>query len=79
MLWGSIAIAPKLGHGPAVGRALLLLGIKKCADDSTLTSWSKGEEIERYAELIDRLASQLEDVALDAVAPGGMGSGELGK
>jgi antirestriction protein ArdC len=29
-----------------------------------MTSWSKGEEIERYAELIDRLASRLEDAAL---------------
>ena len=31
-----------------------------------MTSWSKGEEIERYAELIDRLASRLEDAALAA-------------
>jgi antirestriction protein ArdC len=34
-----------------------------------MTSWSKGEEIERYAELIDRLASRLEDAALAAGAP----------
>jgi antirestriction protein ArdC len=31
-----------------------------------MTSWSKGEEIEHYAELIDRLASRLEDAALAA-------------
>ena len=36
-----------------------------------VTSWSKGEEIERYAELIDRLASRLEDAALTADAPDG--------
>jgi antirestriction protein ArdC len=34
-----------------------------------MTSWSKGEEIERYAELIDRLASRLEDAALAAGTP----------
>ncbi|HWW66537.1 MAG TPA: ArdC family protein [Solirubrobacterales bacterium] len=34
-----------------------------------MTSWSKGEEIERYAELIDRLASRLEDAALAVITP----------
>jgi antirestriction protein ArdC len=34
-----------------------------------MTSWSKGEEIERYAELIDRLARRLEDAALAAGKP----------
>ncbi len=33
-----------------------------------LTSWSKGGEIERYARLIDRLASRLEDAALTVEA-----------
>lgn len=33
-----------------------------------LTSWSEGGEIERYAALIDRLATRLEDVALAADA-----------
>jgi antirestriction protein ArdC len=32
-----------------------------------VTGWSKGEEIERYAALIDRLAARLEEVALFAV------------
>jgi antirestriction protein ArdC len=31
-----------------------------------MTGWSEGDEIERYAELIDRLATRLEDVALSA-------------
>ncbi len=31
-----------------------------------MTSWSKGEEIERYAGLIDRLASRIEEAALAA-------------
>jgi hypothetical protein len=34
-----------------------------------MTSWSQGGEIERYAELIDRLAGRLEDAALAASAP----------
>ena len=34
-----------------------------------MTSWGKGEEIERYAELIDRLASRLEDAVLAAGRP----------
>ena len=34
-----------------------------------MTSWSKGEEIERYAELIDRLARRLEDTALAVASP----------
>ncbi len=34
-----------------------------------MTSWSKGEEIERYAELIDRLARRLEDAVLAAGTP----------
>ncbi|HWB70456.1 MAG TPA: hypothetical protein VG518_10815, partial [Solirubrobacterales bacterium] len=34
-----------------------------------MTSWSKGEEIERYAELIDRLATRLEDAAFAAGTP----------
>jgi antirestriction protein ArdC len=34
-----------------------------------LTSWGKGDEIERYASLIDRLASRLEEVALGVAAP----------
>jgi len=35
-----------------------------------MASWGDGEEIERYAELIDRLATQLEDAALEADAAG---------
>lgn len=34
-----------------------------------MTSWRRGGEIERYAELIDRLARRLEDAALAASAP----------
>jgi antirestriction protein ArdC len=34
-----------------------------------MTSWSQGGEVERYAELIDRLAGRLEDAALAASAP----------
>jgi antirestriction protein ArdC len=34
-----------------------------------MTSWSKGGEIERYAELIDRLAERFENVALDGGIP----------
>lgn len=34
-----------------------------------MTSWSEGGEIQRYAELIDRLAGRLEDAALAAGAP----------
>ncbi len=33
-----------------------------------MTVWSKGEEVERYAQLIDRLARRIEDVALRADA-----------
>jgi antirestriction protein ArdC len=36
-----------------------------------LASWGEGGEIERYAALIDRLASRLEDAALAAGAPDG--------
>lgn len=32
-----------------------------------MTSWSKDDEVERYARLIDRLARRLEDVVLEAV------------
>ncbi len=34
-----------------------------------MASWGEGEEIERYAALIDRLASRLEDAALAAGRP----------
>jgi antirestriction protein ArdC len=34
-----------------------------------VASWSEGDEIERYAALIDRLAGRLEDAALAALAP----------
>ena len=34
-----------------------------------MTSWSEGGEIERWAELIDRLAGRLEDSALAGGAP----------
>ncbi|MGH2973928.1 MAG: ArdC-like ssDNA-binding domain-containing protein [Solirubrobacterales bacterium] len=40
-----------------------------------MTSWSRGGEIERYAELIDRLASRLEDAALGS----GVAGREMGK
>jgi antirestriction protein ArdC len=33
-----------------------------------VTSWGEGDDIERYAAVIDRLARRLEDVALDALA-----------
>ncbi len=35
-----------------------------------MASWGEGDEIERYAELIDRLATRLEDAALPADAAG---------
>jgi antirestriction protein ArdC len=33
-----------------------------------VTSWGEGDDIERYAALIDRLARRIEDVVLDAIA-----------
>lgn len=33
-----------------------------------MTGWSKGDEVERYAQLIDRLARRIEDVVLDVDA-----------
>ncbi len=33
-----------------------------------MTGWSKGDEVERYAQLIDRLARRIEDVVLNADA-----------
>ena len=38
-----------------------------------MTGWSKGEEIERYAELIDRLARQLEDALFSEGEPSEQG------
>lgn len=34
-----------------------------------MTGWSKGDEIERYAELIDRLARRIEDALLEVEQP----------
>lgn len=31
-----------------------------------MTGWSKDDEVERYAQLIDRLARRIEEVLLDA-------------
>jgi antirestriction protein ArdC len=39
-----------------------------------VASWGDGEQIERYAELIDRLASRLERAALDAASPKASGA-----
>ena len=34
-----------------------------------MATWGEGDEIARYAELIDRLATRLEDAALAVGAP----------
>jgi hypothetical protein len=34
-----------------------------------MTGWSKGDEVERYAELIDRLARRIEDALLEVESP----------
>jgi hypothetical protein len=36
-----------------------------------IASWGEGDEIARYAELIDRLATRLEDAALALGVPAG--------